>query len=421
MGRYVQIIFVIVSFPLWNACKDLQPNTKKPPVVFQAPPGAATGDKEPAPAGNTPAEPPKDTGPVQAKLAGYPDTKSPNSQYEISVTAVAEYKWKMVESAADCQFSAGYSNFLPTTTPIKLDLADRKESPMIVAICVIGKNASGVEQSFATMASWVWAPEFPAIPAEVDLIEGNNEVKITPKAPAGNWLVIRSREALTVFPEDGKEYAVNQALGNGTILVAGPMAEFVDKTVKNEESWNYTFVAYNPARRFSSPMSKSMLLSKQELFWVPNNVIAAPQMPLETRPNSKRYICRARHLDRGMQPGVMITNNDLKAGNCFYEYGGTAYRSINYELLMSNKGNPVDLIRWARGAANNTTTVIPNGSIIAGSDDTGNTPGPALYICRGVNSQFAGKAGTHLPNGCRYYVGNATPTVNVNFEVLAFK
>ncbi|MDQ3232945.1 MAG: hypothetical protein M3Q07_14095, partial [Pseudobdellovibrionaceae bacterium] len=99
------------------------------------------------------------------------------------------------------------------------------------------------------------------------------------------------------------------------------------------------------------------------------------------------------------------------------------YRSINYELLMANKGNPVDLIRWARGAANATATTIPNGSIIAGTDDTGATQGPALYICLTVNAQISGKAGTHLPNGCRSYVGNnnGTPSVSVNFDVLALK
>jgi hypothetical protein len=374
-------------------------------------------------------EPPKPAGPVLAKLSGYPDGKSPNSQFDISVTGVAEYKWKIVDSATDCEISAGYSSYAPAATPIKIDLASRRESPAIIALCVIGKGAGGDEQAFATLASWVWAPEFPSISDQIDLVEGNNEIKITPKAPSGNWLIVRSREALTAMPEDGKEYAVNQPLGNGTIVVAGPMAEFIDKTVKNEESWNYTFIAYNNARRFSLPLSKSMTLSKQQLVWVQNNLIQAGQVPLEARANNKRYICRSRHTDtatgqsRGMQPGSMITANDIKAGNCFYEYGGTVYRSINYELLMANKGNPADLVRWARGAADANATAIPNGSIIAGTDDTGATIGPNLYICLTVNAQISGKAGTHMPNGCRSYVGNnnGTPSVNVNFDVLALK
>lgn len=427
MGWYVQIILVIGGLLFGSACKDLQQGTKKAPTTFQAPAGAATQADSSV---MKPAEAPQPTGPVQAKLSGYPDAKSPNSQYDISVTGVAEYKWKIVESATDCQISAGFSAYTPAAMPIKIDLASRRESPAIIALCVIGKSASGDEQAYATLASWVWAPESPSINDQIDLIEGNNEIKITPKAPSGNWLVIRSREVLTTMPEDGKEYAANQALGNGTILVAGPMAEFVDKTVKNEESWIYTFVAYNNARRFSLPLTKSMTLSKQELLWVQNNLIQPTQVALEARANNKRYICRSRHTDtatgqsRGLQPGAMITaNNDLKAGNCFYEYGGTVYRSINYELLVANKGNPTDLVRWARGAASTTTTAIPNGSIIAGTDDTGATIGPNLYICLIVNAQIPGKAGTHMPGGCRSYAGNnnGTPLVNVNFDVLAFK
>jgi hypothetical protein len=428
MGWYVQTIFVIVGFTFGSACKELGQGSKKKPATFQAPAGAAT-NADPGAVMNQPG-PPKPAEPVVAKLSGYPDAKSPNSQFDISVTGVAEYKWKLVESATDCQISAGYSNYLPAATPIKIDLASRPESPAIVALCVIGKGASGVEQSFATLASWVWAPEFPSITDQIDLIEGNNEIKITPKAPSGNWLIVRSRDPLNAMPEDGKEYAVNQPLGNGTIVVAGPMAEFIDKTVKNEESWNYTFIAYNNARRFSLPLTKSMTLSKQQLLWVQNNLVQTGQMPVEARANNKRYVCRSRHTDqatgqsRGMQPGSMITpNNDLKAGNCFYEYGGTVYRSINYELLMTNKGSPTDLVRWARGAANATTTAIPNGSIVAGTDDTGATVGPNLYICLIVNAQNPGKAGTHMGGGCRSYAGNnnGTPIANVNFDVLAFK
>jgi hypothetical protein len=423
----MQTILVIVGFTFGSACKELQQGPKKTPATFQAPSGAAT-QPDPNAVMKQP-EPPKPAGPVLAKLSGYPDGKSPNSQFDISVTGVAEYKWKIVDSATDCEISAGYSSYAPAATPIKIDLASRRESPAIIALCVIGKGAGGDEQAFATLASWVWAPEFPSISDQIDLVEGNNEIKITPKAPSGNWLIVRSREALTAMPEDGKEYAVNQPLGNGTIVVAGPMAEFIDKTVKNEESWNYTFIAYNNARRFSLPLSKSMTLSKQQLVWVQNNLIQAGQVPLEARANNKRYICRSRHTDtatgqsRGMQPGSMITANDIKAGNCFYEYGGTVYRSINYELLMANKGNPADLVRWARGAADANATAIPNGSIIAGTDDTGATIGPNLYICLTVNAQISGKAGTHMPNGCRSYVGNnnGTPSVNVNFDVLALK
>jgi len=429
MGWYSKTIFLIAGFTIGSACKEFQQGSKKAPVIFQAPPAAANaGDQNPAPVAaptnSKVAEPPL------AKLAGYPDSKSPNSQFDISVTGVMEYKWKVADAATDCQISAAYSAYVPANTPIKLDLASRKESPAIIALCVIGKNAAGEEQSFATMATWVWAPEFPSITDQIDLIEGNNEIKITPKTPSGNWLIVRSREALSAMPEDGKDYTVNQPLGNGTVMVAGPMAEFIDKSVKNEESWNYTFIAYNSSKRFSIGLTKSMTLSKQQLLWVPNNLVQTGQVPLEARANNKRYVCRARHTDattrenRGMQPGSMFTaNNDLKSGNCFYEYGGTVYRSINYELLMANKGNPTELIRWARGLANANGTTIPNGSIIAGTDDTGATIGPALYICLTVNAQISGKAGAHMPNGCRSYVGNnnGTPSVSTNFEVLAFK
>jgi|GEM_PF-5810209 len=431
MNRNTRAIFIILSLSLCSACKALQPDTKKSVPVFQAAEAAAGSDATQKPSGNTPpASTPQLALPVQAKLAGYPDAKSPNNQIEISVTAVAEYKWKLEDSTTECQFSADYSSYVPVSTPIKLDLSDRKESPAIIVICVVGKSSSGEEQSLATLASWVWSPETPTITDQLDLLEGNNEVKITPKAPSGTWMIIRSKDALTALPEDGKTYTANQALGNGIVMVAGPMAEFIDKTVKNEESWNYTFLAFNAAKRFSGPLRKSLTLTKQELLWVPNGSIQTAQVPLEARAANKRYVCRSRHTDattgqtRGTQPGSMVTaNNDLKNGQCFYEYSGTVFRSINYDLLMASKGNPTDLVRWARGLANTTTTSIPNGSIIAGTDDTGATIGPNLYICLSLNAQISGKAGTHMANGCRSYVGNnnGTPSVNPNFDVLAFK
>jgi hypothetical protein len=431
MEWYVKTTLVTVGILCGSACKELQQGQKKSAPTFQAPAGAATGADNPM---KTPApEPAKPEGPVEAKLTGYPEAKSPNSQFDIGVTGVAEYKWKQVESATDCQLSGGYSNYAAATTPIKIDLASRRESPAIIAICVIGKSASGMEQANATLASWVWAPEIPTISDQIDMIEGSNEIKITPKAPAGNWLIIRSREALSAMPEDGKEYAANQAIGNGTVVVAGPMAEFIDKTVKNTESWTYTFVAYNNSRRFSVPLTKSMTLSQQELQWVPNNLVKAGQVPLESRPNNKRYVCRAQFADpttgenRGMHPGVWLpannNNADLKAGNCFFEYGGVVYRSINYDLLMANKGNPVDMIRWARGAVGaNNNTIIPNGAILAGTDDTGATRGPGLYICLGANLNFPGKAGAHLNGGCSSYNNqNNVPNRSTTFDVLVFK
>jgi hypothetical protein len=101
MGWYKQIILVIGGLLFGSSCKDIQQGPKTP-ATFQAPAGAATqGDGVVM----KPAEAPQPTGPVQAKLSGYPDAKSPNSQFDISVTGVAEYKWKIVDSATDCQSS----------------------------------------------------------------------------------------------------------------------------------------------------------------------------------------------------------------------------------------------------------------------------------------------------------------------------
>jgi hypothetical protein len=419
MGWIGKTLCVLMVLIIGSGCDNLQPGAKQTDTVFKVP-DRATLEPEPEtgnpPVGNQPRES------VQAKLDGFPSTKSPNAQYELTVSGVAEYQWKVGASATECQSTDGYSGFVPAATPIKIDLASRAESPAIVAVCVLGKSTSGAFQNFPTMATWVWAPELPVMTDQIDLIDGQNEIKIMPKVVSGNWMIVRSRESLTAMPEDGKEYAVNQTLGNGTILVVGPMAEFVDKTVKNEESWNYTFFAYTSARRFSMPLTRGMLLAKQELMWVPKSLIQPGLMGLEARANNKRYVCRARHFteageNRGVQAGTMITAGDLKAGNCFYEYGGAVYRNPNYDLLMANKGNPADLVRWIRSSA----TTIPNSAIVAGTDDTGATVGPELFICLAVDSQISGKAGVHMTDGCRFGGSNGVPLVNATFDVLAFK
>ncbi|WP_141731794.1 DUF3421 domain-containing protein [Oligoflexus tunisiensis] len=424
MGWIGKTLCVLLGLTIGSGCKNLQPGEKVTDKVFKAPDSSVL-EPESETETPTPDTPPAET--VQAKLAGYPEAKSPNAQYEISVTGVAEYKWKVGASATECRATDGYSDFVPAATPIKIDLAARAESPAIVAVCVLGKSASGETQNFPSMATWVWTPELPTMTDQIDLIDGQNEIKIIPKVTSGNWLIVRSRESLNAMPEDGKEYTVNQPLGNGTVMVAGPMAEFVDKSVKNEESWNYTFFAYTTARRYSIPLTRGLTLSKQELLWVPKSLIQPGQLGLEARANNKRYVCRSRHFvdgeNRGIQAGAMDNPADLKAGSCNYEYGGVVFRSTAYDVLMANKGNPADLVRWIRSSADATATAIPNGSIVAGTDDTGATVGPELFICLGVNAQFPGKAGAHLPNGCRSYVGNnnGTPAVNATFDVLAFK
>jgi hypothetical protein len=128
---------------------------------------------------------------VQAKLDGFPSTKSPNAQYELTVSGVAEYQWKVGASATECQSTDGYSGFVPAATPIKIDLASRAESPAIVAVCVLGKSTSGAFQNFPTMATWVWAPELPVMTDQIDLIDGQNEIKIMPKVVSGNWMIDR--------------------------------------------------------------------------------------------------------------------------------------------------------------------------------------------------------------------------------------
>ncbi len=420
---------LILILVLQSSCKSPETSKKAPLVATAAEAAKETGtgsDNVPKSAPPVPAQPAV----VEAKLAGYPENKTPNPLVEISVTGVAQYKFKTGEAGTNCEGSAGYSPYTAATSPIKIDFSDSSEGIKLIVLCVVGKSAEGVEQKTATQVSWLWSAETPAALDQVDLIEGNNEVKITPKVTTGTWLIVRSRDILDTLPQDGKTYMVNQVLGNGTVLAVGTMAEFIDKTVKNEETWNYTFIFTNSAKRYSMPLRKSMILAKQQLFWVTNASITATQVPTEAKAASKRYICRSKHTDsttgenRGQQPGSMFSqNNDLKNGLCFYEYGGVVFKSNNYDLLMANKGNPFDLLRWARGLASTTTTSIPNGSIIAGTDDTGAVTGPSLYICLSLNATISGKAGAHMPNGCRSYVGNnnGTPSVNPNFDVLAFK
>ena len=94
----------------------------------------------------------------------------------------------------------------------------------------------------------------------------------------------------------------------------------------------------------------------------------------------------------------------------------TSFR-YKYIVLMANKGNPNDMVRWIPGLGTSLVTFK------AGTDDRGFIKGPDLYICLSANAQFTGKAGIFLANGCHSYIGNdnGTSSENLNFEVLGLK
>jgi len=374
-------------------------------------------------------------GPVTASLTGYPSDASPNHLINITVSGVSQYQWKSGGlSETDCNSSASYSPFESGGT-ISLDLSTRKESIETIKVCVIGKSSTGVQQEFPSQATWLWSAETPKRIADELITDQDNQVTLSLEAIAGNWLVIRSKEALNEMPQNGLVYKINDSIGNGTVIASGTVAELIDDTVKNEEEWHYSFFRTNPARRFSAIKEVPLTLAAQELIWVEKNDIEDSFVGIEPRgKGDKRYVCRARHtlngVNRGKHPGRMFSNSDdLKEGACRYEFGGAITTTTNFELLMVNKGDPDNLVRWQRTSADETGTTLFDGVIIAGMEENaGENTNEPLVICRGYtngnrnNVASFGKAGGHIPTGCRYFNGNNfTATVNPFLDILMLR
>ncbi len=392
-----------------------------------------SGNSVPKPTSPTTSSVPAQTGIVQANLSGYPADKSGEATYSISVTGAKEYKWKYGESDVSCSSPGGYTAYQSSSNPIRLDLSDNSKNAMTVKVCVVGRSDSE-EQKIPTEVTWNWIPAIPGpIPDQMEMIDGDNQVKITPKTISGNWLVIRSRNStLSARPEDGKIYNVNDALGGGTVVGVGAAAEITDSSVKNLETWNYTFFAYSPARRYSAAFIKPMTLSEPKVMFVDKNGVKPGHSTISAQ-NNGLFLCRVDHFVNGSAVGKQLGRtsmaNNIPNSLCRFEYAGTAVSSVNFEVLVVTKGDPNKLVGWSRAALNS----IPAGTIIGGYDGASEASSPQLYYCRGYNGDpnagaqlngTVGKFGTHLSDCRSVVISGNTPVpagTTQNFEVLVKK
>ena len=368
-------------------------------------PQPRTGETQPISSAATPL----DTTPanVRAELSGQPSEPSGEYKVTINVSGVDDYKWKYGASAElNCDSGNGYSAFESASTSITIDLSTRVESIENIAVCAVGRS-QGTVQEFPTRISWLWSGEAPEPFADAQLVDGENKVTITMDQFSGEWLVVRSPEELTEIPSNGIDYKVNDTLGNGTVIAIGAAAEYMDQMVANGDTWHYTIFATNEAKRYSRPNRKPITLLVPNLYWIEKNDIQASYTPVEPRgKGDKRYVCRSEHfvdgVSRGVHPGRMFSQNDnLKEGTCRFEFGNAVVASTNYELLMTNKGDPDNLIQWVSSSGDENGSIIPVGSVVGGAD----VNGQELFVCRvysGNNVLSFGKASETLNGGCRF-------------------
>ena len=420
----------LVILGLWS-CADTQKGDKVPqlrphdgaPITQASFPQGASGTS---------------TGVLKsASLAGYPQNASPDPSYKITVSEVPEYKWKGgLEADTDCRNGAGYTAYQAASLPLQLDVASIKMQNAVIKLCVVGRSSSGEEQGIPTEVSWIWTPAIPAAYEQYELIDGDNQVKIIPKLSSGQWLVIRSLRNFEGKPEDGSVYTVNQRIANGVVIAAGNPSEVIDKDVKNLETWTYTIFASNGSRRYSVASSKSLTLQEQSLNWIRKEDIKPGYVGVSPLAGNPRVVCRSRHFDpgsgtnMGVHPGrtTMVNNGDIKSAQCLYEFAKVIYASGDFEVLMSNKGDPMNKLRWERSAGGTNGSFIPANSIIAGRDEIDTTPGQEMYICRGYTNtnrttlESFGKVGPNLA-GCRAALINdgSMTTERAAMDILVLK
>lgn len=170
--------------------------------------------------------------------------------------------------------------------------------------------------------------------------------------------------------------------------------------------------------RYSPAVRKSLSLSMPTILWVDRTALTAPQTPVKV---GDRYVCRTGPLGpQGIQPGALVPKQgDLKTGTCNYEYSYSIYRVSNYQILVSIKGNPMNLLRWAP-----SSTLAGLDNLKAGLEDINQPNNLQLFACRafggdGVALNGLGKTGTHL-GMCLFEFGS-TRAETYNFDVLTYR
>ncbi len=366
----------------------------------------------------TPTTPTEENVPLKAaSLAGYPKDLSAEPIYKITVSEVQEYKWKAgVLSQTSCTDPAGYSPYQNASNVLNLDISFLSSSNTSIKLCVVGRNSKGMEQEVPTEVSWQWTPAVPAAFEQLDFIDGDNQVKIIPKATNIQWLVVRSKDAnLNKTPTDGTTYALNERFGTGTVIASGVPAELVDTLPKNLETYTYTVFSVNTAKRYATPFRKTLTLAAPNAFWVARDFVQPGYAGVVAIPNSNRIVCRAQHLangrDYGWHPGrtQVLKNGDVKTTLCVYEYFSRTYTTNAFQALMVNKGDPMRFFRWVRSSGGTVDgvakTIIPGGIVDGGMELTADGKTIQMTVCRGysdvngTNLDIVGKAAENLA-GC---------------------
>lgn len=362
---------------------------------------------------------------VEARLTGYPEGTSGEHVIKINVENVDEFQYKWgLSTEINCSSPAGYSEFKSSSSGIEIDLSELSVDRAVITVCAIGRDGSRL-QEFSSQAGWIWKAEIPGGPADLELIDGDNEITGKIMAANGNMLLVaRSEEPSSWRPESGREYTVGERYGD-VVIVSQNMPEFTDTAVKNEETWSYSIFSMSPAKRYSSPVYKTIKLAAPEIEWVAKADIKAGQKFVA--PVNNRWVCRV-----GEHPGRLFSNNnDPAAAVCGYAFGSEIILSNSYEVLGSNKGDPMDLVSLeditvdqTSGAL--TSTFSADREIVAGVENISDK----IYVCVSYTNaakttvQSFGKAGAHFGGGCNQYIVegfNRVFNTNVNYRVLVKK
>ena len=200
----------------------------------------------------TPTPTPAVTAPTTA-LAGAPTGTNATTTLSVTVSGsgVVSYFYK-VGNGISCSSSSGYNT---TAIAVGQTISDNISGlgDGSVTLCVVGKNAAGIVQSYsaATSATWIKNSSAPNSISSLSISHSSGNAYLLWSAvsgsPTGYLVVRRAGAAVTWTPANGVTYTAGNSPdgGTSTIVYAGASTSYTDSTVSNGTTYYYSVYPYN--------------------------------------------------------------------------------------------------------------------------------------------------------------------------------
>ena len=119
----------------------------------------------------------------------------------------------------------------------------------------LAADGAGNNSACTTIGTYTNDLTAPGTPTGLTATPTSGQVALTWTASTGSppgYIVIRHTAAITGGPSDGSNYAVSNAVGNGTVVYAGTTNSFTDTGLTNETTYYYAVRAKDSALNWSA-------------------------------------------------------------------------------------------------------------------------------------------------------------------------